>query len=369
MVKKVEKIDLFKVPMHPSAAEAASKVLLSSYVGQGPRVEEFEARLQEVLGLPRRPLTTNSCTSAIELALHLCGVKHDSVVIATPMACSASSAAIVSRQAWIIWADIDKQTGLIDSDSIERAVSHAVYVRKEVKAILAVDWAGRLCDYKRLREHGIPIIQDAAHSFLANGEGGDYRSFSFQAIKSFSTVDGGALHVPDHQHHLAKLLRWYGLDRESSADFRCSQLPKLSGWKWHMNDLNAAIGLANLEYAKECVAHQRENAAFYDQALRGLKKAQLPPADPNSSWWLYCLLVDNLSSFKSHMAARGIATSPVHSRNDRMPCFRRACLTPDIQLPGVDHFASREVAIPVGWWLSESDCNRVVDAVKEWDAL
>lgn len=369
-------IDLFRPFVAPEAKERVVATLTPdesgrSYLGEGPRVQEFEQAFGQLVGMPPpslSPLALNSCTSALDLALHLCGVGLGSEVITTPMTCTATNGVIVNRGAKIVWADVDPITGLIDPTDVLHKITH------RTRAVMAVDWAGRSCDYAALRQAIdsapvkqivplLPVIQDAAHNlFVDPNNRGDYVAWSFQAIKHLTTGDGGALMVPEHQYERARLLRWYGLDRTSSADFRCSQDIREVGFKYHMNDIAASIGLANIPHVQELVARHRENAVWYSQALQDVPGLTSPPEDPGSSWWLYCVLVDDRASLIDHLSSRGISASPVHRRNDTHPAF----FYPNGPLPGVDAFAEHEVAIPVGWWLSNNDRARVVAAVLEW---
>lgn len=371
-------IRLFKVAMSPDAKTLVGEVLDSGYVGQGPKVDEFERALAKELDvLPDDVVTTNSCTSAIDLALHLCDVGPGSEVLTTAMTCSATNTMLVNRHARIVWCDVDPHTGCIDPDDVARKVT------RHTKAIIAVDWAGRSCDYQRLRASArmfaplgtprIPIIEDAAHRWGAtydnNETRGDYVCLSFQAIKFLNTCDGGALLPPRDQADRARLLRWYGLDRRGpSESFRCAQTITEAGYKYNCNDLNAAIGLANLELARENVKKQQANARWYHEHFEyevsegyRVRIAERPPWDDDCSWWLYTILVDHRDRFIERMRNRGVECSPVHARNDKHPAFRGW----GGPLPGLDHFASREVAIPVGWWLTEEDRVKVVEAVKE----
>jgi dTDP-4-amino-4,6-dideoxygalactose transaminase len=235
-----------------------------------------------------------------------------------------------------------------------------------------------MCDYNRLREvlagTGIPIIEDAAHAPLAtyNGRyqtrvGGDYIAWSFQAIKHLSTGDGGALLCPDDATtERARLLRWYGLDRRSKADFRCEQDITEVGFKYHMNDIAAAIGLANLPHLREIVKRHRDNARAYHGLLEGTPGVTLPPPDPGSSWWLYTILVDDRADFQAYMADFGVATSQVHRRNDEHPAFKAAEHPASDTRPGLDAFAAHQVSIPVGWWLKDEDITRIAHLVQLW---
>lgn len=390
-------IRLFKVAMDENAKVEVGKILDSGYIGQGEKVKEFEAALERSLGMPA--LTVNSGTSAIDLALHLCNVGPGDEVITTPQTCTATNTMIANRKAQIVWADVDKYTGNIDPEDVKRKVT------QRTKAIIAVDWGGRICDFEKLREAGtiagvqdggrfafhqtIPIIEDAAHAFDSHLRGrshgmdrdknprlrGDYIAWSFQAIKHLTTGDGGALHVPDIYYSRAKLLRWYGLDRESSASFRCAQTINEAGYKYHMNDIAAAIGLANLELAHKNVEKHSDNAMFYNVEFRkhdpAGEKLIDPLFDPGSSYWLYTILVNDRDGFIERMAAKGVECSPVHARNDKHPAFRGwsggwydGKISPST-MSGLDYFASHEVAIPVGWWLTEADREYVAKSVLE----
>lgn len=348
-------IPLFKVFMAPEAPAHVAEVLQSGYIGQGEQVERFEAALQELLGTPEPPLTLNSCTSALDLALRLIGVGPGDEVVTTPVTCTATNSPIVTRGAIPVWADVEPLTGLIDPADAARKIT------PRTKAIIAVDWGGALCNYSALRSFGLPVIQDAAHSPTA-GLGGDYVCWSFQAIKHLTTGDGGALWCPSEQLERARLLRWYGLDRRSKADFRCEQNIQEVGYKYHMNDIAAAIGLANIGNVRRVVQAHRDNARRYHNELVGMQGVVLPQWDAQSAWWLYTLLIEDRTSFIAHLADHGIAASPVHARNDTHHAFHY----PNGPLPGVDHFASRNVAIPVGWWLSADDRKRVIEAVQTW---
>lgn len=346
-------IPLFQVSMSPDAADRVASVLASGYIGQGPQCEALEQALQPLLGTPAPPLLVNSCTSAIDLALHLIGVGPGDEVITTPVTCTATNSPIVTRGARPVWADVHPHTGLIDPSDVFRKIS------RRTKAIIGVDWGGSRCDYDVLRTPGLPVIQDAAHSLGAPASG-NYVCWSFQAIKHLTTGDGGALWCPPEQLERARLLRWYGLDRRSKADFRCEQQITEVGYKYQSNDIAAAIGLANLPHVPGQIARRQAIARRYQHALAG--HCTCPAWDARSPWWLYTVLVDNRAAFQAHLADCGVASSPVHARNDTHPAFA----FPNGPLPGVDAFTSRNVAIPCGHWMTDADVQQVIRAVQTY---
>lgn len=365
-------IPLFQVRMDDKAKEFVGNVLDSGYIGQGEMADLFESGLQGHMQAHQKPLTVNSCTSAIDLALHLAGVGLGDEVISTPMSCYASQVHVQHRQARLKWADVNPLTGCIDPDSVEKLIN------RNTKAIIAVDWAGRACDYYKLRmismAYEIPIIEDAAHcwdvktkeGYPITTDGGDYVCYSFQAIKHLTTGDGGALLVySEEEYERALRLRWYGMDRRGGKSFRCTQPVLEPGFKYHMNDIAAAIGIANLKDVDLAVMSHRVNAAMYDVAFKGLDSITIPPPDTGCSYWLYSLLVEKgtKEQFMEHLAARGIASSPVHHRND---LYEATAQFREGPLPGLDSFSAKQVSIPVGWYLTEQDKERIIDAVRSY---
>lgn len=355
-------IPLFKVNMSPSVNEAVGKTLQSGFIGQGPKVEEFEDLLWKELKTKTRPVTVNSCTSAIDLALELCGVDRFGEVIASPQTCFASNVHIIHRKARIRWADIDPITGLIDPESVKNLVN------KNTKAIIAVNWGGKFADYNALKSFGVPVIEDAAHtwdSFISDDiERGDYICYSFQAIKFLTTADGGILVCPAKKEPLARILRWYGLDRTKNESFRCTQNITSVGFKYHMNDVNATIGIENLPHASISVNLSRLNSRYYCENVEN-DLLTIPPWDKLCSYWLFSMHVQVglKDHFIQYLNQKGIVSSPVHFRNDQYDTTKHFNERP---LPGVDSFTDTQVCIPNGWWLSQYDVIHITQALNEY---
>ncbi len=363
-------IPLFKVFMPESVMEPVRAVLASGYIGEGPRVEQFEKELAPWFG-SENVLTVNNGTAALQLALRLANVGFGDEVISTAMTCSATNEPILALGAKIVWADIDPWTGNIDYKDVARKVT------PKTKAIMCVHWGGYPCDLDELNavaaEHNIKLVEDACHAFGSTyrdrpiGCHSDFAGFSFQAIKHLTTVDGGALLCKSKDDcERGRLLRWYGIDRKCKrTDLRCEADIKEWGYKFHMNDVTAAIGLEQLKYVAATLKKHRDNAARFDDAFANLAAVKLLHYrnDRLSSYWLYTFRVNDRPAFMKHMKQAGVTVSQVHARND----LHSMCKESRTELPGVDEFTAEQVSIPVGWWLTEEDLTRIINAVTEFD--
>jgi dTDP-4-amino-4,6-dideoxygalactose transaminase len=355
-------IPLFKVKMSKQSSIEVAKVLESGFIGQGPKVEEFEDLLRLELNTKFRPVTVDSCTSAIDLALELIGVGPGDEVICTPQTCFASNIGPIHRHAVIRWADIDPITGLIDPQSVAKLVN------EKTKAIVCVNWAGKIADYKTLKSFGVPIVEDAAHTWdilPVFAERGNYICYSLQAIKYLTTGDGGLL-VCDtkEKEEEARLLRWFGLDRTKGQSFRCTQNITKAGFKYHMNDIAAAIGICNIPEARESVLKQRENTKKIIDSVKN-ENLILPEWDVTNSFWLFSIHVKNnrKAEFTKYLEDLGISSSPVHFRNDFYDCT-----APFIEgeLPGTTSFDTTQICIPNGWWLTDDELYVIIQALNNF---
>lgn len=362
-------IPLFKVYMSPDVDGPLLETLHSGWVGEGKKVKEFQERIGEFVG-NRNCRAVSAGTHALHLALILAGVKRGDSVVTTSLSCCATPWSILYQDADIAWADIQPNTLNLDSNDVERKLTD------RTKAVLCVHWGGYPCDMDALREmtqkRGIALIEDAAHAFGAKfGDRmvgacnmSDHAIFSFQAIKTLTTVDGGALMSSNpFQHRKGRLLSWYGMDRESKLiEMRCCEPVENFGFKYHMNDVCATIGLENFKTVELRLAACRDNAMFYDEALKDFSGLTLlqQGKDRLSSYWLYSILVEDRESFVAMMGSRHIHVSRVHERCDRHPCVMRY----RTELPALESVIHRMICIPVGAWVTKEDREYIVDAIK-----
>jgi dTDP-4-amino-4,6-dideoxygalactose transaminase len=363
---------LFKVHMPTSVDKPLLEVLHSGFIGQGKKVDEFEKKLGEYFG-NNKVLTLNSGTSGLHLALRLAGVGIGDEVITTAMTCTATNMPILAAGAKIVWADINPISGLIDPKSIEKKIT------PKTKAIIMVHFGGIPCDITQInaiaKKYNLKTIEDGAHAIGAEyksskiGNHSDFVMFSLQAIKHFTTVDGGLLLCKSQSDYdRGKLLRWYGIDRdEKRKEFRCEEDILEFGYKFHMNDISATIGIEQLKYIDEIIDKHIDNQEYYDNELKGIRGVRLiqKPEESKSSSWLYTLHVDKRDLFSVWMSEQGVMTSRVHERNDKHTAFSES----QCELPGVELFNSTQVSIPVGWWISKPDRAYIVGKIREFSKL
>ena len=390
-------IPLFKVFMAPTAKEEVGKVLDSGYIGQGPKVDEFEDQLKDYFGNPNL-ITTNAGTSALHLALHLLkkpkphwhevlhgsivinhhwpGIKDGDEILATPLTCTASNWPILANNLKIKWVDIDPETLNMDLEDLERKMT------PKTKAIMGVHWGGYPLDLDKIRDirnrfrgkHGWApsLIEDGAHAFGTKYKGkylGNHGNFvmnSLQAIKHITSIDGGLLHCPyEELYERAKLLRWYGIDRnpKGRTDFRCEADIAEWGFKFHMNDICASVGIENFKHMNELVSKHKTNAAYYDKHLQNVKGVTLLKREEGfeSVFWIYSLLVEDRAGFYKHMEQCGITASQVHERNDKHSCVAEF----KTDLPNLEKTIGKVVNIPVGWWVTNEQREYIVNCIKK----
>lgn len=359
--------------MSEDVIQPVNEVLLSGYVGQGPKVDEFETILGDYFGNPHVN-AVNSCTSGLHLALQMVKDEVRKEILTTPQTCTATNLAIVANELKIKWVDVDLNTCNLDLTDLRRKIN------PNTLAIMLVHWGGYPVDLDEVKDiqdqcfqlygHRPPVIEDCAHAFGSSYKGkllgnhGNICVFSFQAIKHLTTCDGGCIVSPDDGFHKrAKLLRWYGLDRTSSADFRCQQDIEEYGFKFHMNDLNAVIGIENFKHIESILQKHVDNAKYYYSELKdcdGVKLLENKP-DRTSTSWIFTLLVDKRDDFIKWMKECGVEVSRVHDRNDKHSCLKEF----KVPLPNTDLLASQMICIPCGWWVNDEDRTYIVECIKK----
>ncbi|GAA4029369.1 DegT/DnrJ/EryC1/StrS family aminotransferase [Hymenobacter glaciei] len=363
-------IPLFTTFVNASAQQRVSAVLTSTFLSEGKLVKEFESRLSAELGMVH-PAALNSGTSALHLALEVAGVGPGDEVILSPQTFIASALTVVQVGAKPVFADIQYGNGNIDPADIEHRIT------PRTKAIMAVHWGGYPCDMNEIMaiatKHGLVVIEDAAHSPGATYQGqpigsiSDYTCFSFQAIKHLTTGDGGALCARDPAKAREVFRRrWFGIDRANSPvnelgerDYDLVDV----GYKYHLSDYAAALGLANLDGFAERMVQRRARVQQYLDGLRGVAGITHfeHKTDRESAHWLFGFHVENRLEFIRAIRGKGVAVSVVHDGIDHNTLFggRR------MELTNQRRFDATQIHIPLHDDLSAEQAAYVVDVIKQ----
>ena len=378
-----DKLVLFKVFVSEDVLAPVNEVLMSGYIGQGPKVEEFEQLLAQHFGHSRL-VTLNSATSALHLAAHMLmrpdpatnwpGIQAGDEVLSSPLTCTATNWPMLANQLRPKWVDVDTTSCNIDLQDLEAKLTPTT------KVIVVVHWGGYPVDLDALaavldraeQRLGFRprVIEDCAHGWGTRYKGqllgnhNSYACFSLQAIKHFTTIDGGVLTLPNTPMHArAKLLRWYGIDRDAPrTDFRCEEDIPEWGFKFHMNDVNATVGIHNYPHIDRLVRGFQDNSAWYDQALADVDGVTVMRRDPwaESACWIHTIKVERRADFMRYMEAQNIMVSRVHERNDKHSCVREF----QAPLPKLDELAGEMVCIPNGWWITPEDREYIVECMR-----
>ena len=375
-------IPLFKVFMAPEAIDNIKQVFNSGMIAQGPVVEEYETQLKSFIGNTRL-LSLNSATSGLTLALRLLNLSKDTVVLSTPLTCTATNWPILANGLKICWVDVDSTTCNMDLNDLENKLT------EKTRVVMFVHWGGYPIDldkledikenYKKKYNQELYIIEDCAHAFGAsykyNKIGNSKKNicvFSTQAIKHLTTIDGGFITLPnDDLYNRAKKLRWFGIDRNQrttpGGDFRLEPDIEEWGYKYNMNDVNASVGLANLKYMDSNLEHGQLIANYYNSQLADVPGVELLSVTYGAkpSYWIYTIKIVDKYNFIKYMKDNDVMCSQVHHRNDVHSCVSEF-KTSGGELLQLDSLTMKMVCIPCGWWVSMADADYIVKLIKAW---
>ena len=359
-------IPLFKVHMPPPEAlmPRLQSVLYSGQVTEGAQVVEFERRFSRYFGI-EHVLSFHSGTAALHTALMLANVGPGDEVVSTAMTAEPTNMAIAYTGARPVWADVDPRNGNLSAASVAAAIG------PRTRAIMVVHYGGIPAPLAGIRavaaQHGLPVIEDAAHALGARyagqliGRHSEYVMFSLQAIKHLTTIDGGMLACRNGADvPRARRLRWFGIDRNVP---RTAVDVSEVGYKYHMNNVTASIGLVQLDYIAQVIERHIDNGRCFDRALRDVPGLSLCAfeAQAEPSYWFYTVLAENRDGLARKLSERGIGNSQAHKRNDKHSVFAAS----RAELPGLDAFYSRMLHLPCGWWVDEAARDYIAQTLRE----
>lgn len=349
-------IPLFK-PYIPELPDIMP-ILKSGKLSFGKYGREFESILSNYLGV-NNILVTCSYTMALYIALTALGIKYGDEVLLSPMACLVSTQPLVTMGLKIRWCDIDPNTGTLSPNSVIERIT------PNTKAIIHNHYCGNLGYIDEINEigrmHHIPVIDDGIEAFggkykrkkLGN-VGTDVTIFSFNPVRIPNTIEGGAIIFKNKDlYEKSILLRDNGIDRNNFRDDIGEINPEcditIGGYNATMSDVNAYIGIQQMQEVEEIIKKQRKNAKKWDDYFKALNEYQpIKRNDVVPNYWVYGILTNNKRETILKFRELGFYASSVHLNNNNYSVFGEKT-----SLPGVSEFYNKYVALPCGWWMDE----------------
>jgi perosamine synthetase len=376
----MKQIPLFKPSMGKEEEQAVIKTLRSGWIALGPKTEEFEQKFAKYVGA-KHAIALNSATAALHLALIVSDVKRGDEVILPALTFASDAEVVLMVGAKPVFADIDPHTLNIDPHAIEKKIT------KKTKAIIVVHYGGQPCEMDEInaigKKQGIPIIEDAAHAAGSLykgkkiGSSANITCFSFQAVKNLSTGDGGMITTPDAAaDKRLRSLRWCGInksthERVTPGGYRWDyDITDEGGFKYHMNDIAASLGLVQLKKLDANNDKRREVIKIYDAAFKGSKKyipvVQLPSR--KTSPHNYCILLQGIDreALISYLIDQGISTGVHYKPLYHHPRYKKYGSRKDT--PITESVWPQILLLPLHAQMTTVDAKRVAKAVLAFTA-
>lgn len=355
--------------------------LKSDWITTGPRTKAFETQFGRYVGAPGdTSLMLNSCTAGLHVALVALGVGPGDEVIVPTLTFAATANVVEHVGAKPVLVDVEPDTLCIDPTAVEQAIT------PKTKVVMPVHYAGHPADLDPLfhlaAAHDLQIVEDAAHAAPASysgvtiGSRDNFASFSFYATKNLTTIEGGALTGRSDLIDQARVIGLHGMSRDAWKRFDKAGSwdydIEAPGFKYNMTDVQAAVGMHQLDKLADFHRRRLEVVELYREALSADDAFELPTerADVTSAWHLYVLRLrtDRLqisrNEFIDELRARNIGTS-VHYRPLHMMSFyaKKYGYAPD-DFPVAKNAFERMVSLPLNPSLTDADVGDVVDAVR-----
>jgi len=360
------------VLFHPHVSESSinhvQQAMRTRWIGQGPKVDEFEQKFGTKFGGGRTAIAVGSGTDALHLSYILAGIEADDEVITPVFTCAATNIPLLYQKAEIKFADVQPGTLNIDPSHVKELISD------KTKAIVCVHYGGLPCDMNELSEiaaeRGIPIIEDAAHALGGTYNGkqvgsiSDFSMFSFQAIKQLTTGDGGMLILKDDSMaEKARRIRWFGIDRVAKQMGNWDNDITEVGYKYQMNDIAAAMGLSALAEFDDILALRQKLFKRYSEKLQGISGLQIVGdsyTDREHAAWIFTVIAEDRLGLQTKLRSHNIESNQVHYRNDRYSIFggRRS------NLPNMDAVEKKYLVLPLHTKINIEQVDKICDVIR-----
>ncbi|GJL84796.1 MAG: UDP-4-amino-4,6-dideoxy-N-acetyl-beta-L-altrosami ne transaminase [Micavibrio sp.] len=360
---------------------AVVEVLRGDFLTTGPKIQEFEEALCGTTGSDYAVACSNGTT-----ALHLAGLaldlqEGDSVIVPS-LTFLATANAVRHCGAEIVFADVNPETGLMEVQHLEEALSRCE--NQKAKAVFPVHLTGQCVDLKAMKaftkERGIKIVADSCHALggvyndksVGACEYEDLSTFSFHPVKTIAMGEGGAVTTNslDYADKMRRL-RNHGMVKNEAQGPWAYEMQEL-GHNYRVTDIQCALGISQLKKLERFVARRRELVALYDNLLPPLAQVVLPPEKVNCcdpAWHLYAVRIDfeqtgmARAQLMTQLADEGVGTQvhyiPVHTQ----PYYKKRY--GDVVLPGATHYYGHTLSLPLYPSMKDSDVSFVVEQLKK----
>jgi dTDP-4-amino-4,6-dideoxygalactose transaminase len=375
--------DEFLPPFAPSLGEEEYAEVLdtlrSGWITMGPKTKRFEEAFRDFAGC-RHAVAVSSCTAGLHLALVAGGIGAGDEVITTPLTFCSTANVVVHQGATPVLADVSPDTLNIDPTEIEKRIT------PRTKAIIPVHLGGQPCDMDEIgalaQEHGLLVIEDAAHAMSAEYKGrrigtlSDVTVFSFYATKNLTTGEGGMICTGDDRlAEEMEILRLHGISRDAWKRYADQGSwyyeVLLPGYKYNMTDIQAALGLHQLAKQEQFLPMRERYAAIYAEAFH-----DLPEVTPvqvkeyvRSAWHLYIIQLElerltiDRAQFVEAMRRENVGVSvhfiPLHLH----PYYQETYGFQEGDFPVAERAYQRVVSLPLYPAMSDEDVEDVIEAV------
>ena len=374
------KIPFARVDCSGNERKYLQEVIESGWLTTAGKAREFERKFAEAVGA-KHAIAVNSCTSALHLAVEALGVKAGERVFVPTMTFTATAEVIRYMGADPLLLDVEYGTCLLTPEILLDAMRK----HPEVKTLLVVHYGGQAAQMlsqegqpgilEICRQHGVRVVEDAAHAFPSRlgprmvGALGDITCFSFYANKTITTGEGGMI-TTDNDEYARRMgvMRLHGIDRDIWNRFT-SDKPSWEydvvapGFKYNMPDVNAAIGLAQLERAEQMRRERERCARYYMEALRDIPWLDLPVLRVpfyDHAWHLFPVVVKPESPLSrdeviERLSERGIATSVHYKPLHRMKYYRETYRFDPLDYPNAERVWRGCLSLPLYPQLKEKE--------------
>lgn len=378
-IKRQDFLPFFRPDIQEAEIAAMTEVLRSGWLTYGPKVREFGQACALYLDVPHA-VPLSSCTAGLFMTLKCLGIGPGDEVVLPAMTFISTLSAVLHCGARPVLVDMEPETLGLDPEALAQAVTPAT------RAVLPVHLAGHPCRIREIlaiaRSRGIKVIEDAAHSFGAAVDGrriggfGDATVFSFYATKCITTGDGGLVTTSDQElADQLSLLSLHGMDGNAWQRYgdkgRWYYEVVAMGYKNHLGDPAAALGLVQLSRSDEFMERRTAIAKLYSEAFADLSGVTLPgeAAWATHAWHLYILRVDpdvvdqGRDGVIADLTANKIGSSvhfiPLHHH----PVFRQQGAEFAARLPATDRYYSEAVSLPLFPAMTDQEVQDVIAVV------